>query len=115
MHSKPLPPDVVRLLSTTDPLIRARIEPALVRALNACGCTAGAVALVVALSVSIVWWLIERDGRVVMWPEAGIAVAAVVAATVAGKGAGILAGRIRYASTVRRLRRGVMRRAGTPT
>jgi hypothetical protein len=115
MHSKPLPPDVVRLLSTTDPQTRARIEPILVRALNSCGCTAGAVALIVAVSVSVVWWLIERDGRVVMWPEAGIAIAAVVAATVTGKGAGILAGRIRYAGTVRQLRRGVMRRAGTPT
>jgi hypothetical protein len=115
MHSKPLPHDVVQLLSTTDLQTRARIEPVLVRAFNACGCTAGAIALVVAVSVSVVWWLIERGGRVVMWPEAGIAVAAVVAATVTGKGAGILAGRIRYAGTLRRLRRRVMASAGTPT
>jgi len=115
MRSKPLPPDVVRLLWTTDPQTRARLEPVLVRAINACGCTSGAVALVAAVAVSVVWWLAERDGRIVMWPEAGIAFAAVVAATVIAKGTGILAGRIRYAFVVRQLRRRVMTTAGTPT
>ena len=115
MRSKPLPPDVVRLLWTTDPQTRARLEPVLVRAINACGCTSGAVALVAAVAVSVVWWLAERDGRIVMWPEAGIAFAAVVAATVMAKGAGILAGRIRYAVAMRELRRRVMSTAGTST
>jgi hypothetical protein len=115
MRSKPLPPDVVRLLSTTDPQTRSRIEPVLVRAINACGCKSGAVGLVASVAVSVVWWLAERDGRVVMWPEAGIAFAAVVAATVIAKGAGILAGRLRYAVAVRQLRRRIITTVGTST
>jgi hypothetical protein len=86
-----------------------------VRAINACGCTSGAVALVAAVAVSFVWWLAERGGRIVMWPEAGVAFAVVVAATLIAKGAGILAGRIRYTVAMRELRRRVMSTAGTST
>jgi hypothetical protein len=73
------------LLAVADAETRRRLEPRLTRALSACGCSSGAVALLLGSALSVLWWLTQREGRLVMWREAGIAAVAVVVATVLAK------------------------------
>lgn len=84
---------------------RSRLEPRLARALNACGCSSGAVALLLSSALSVLWWLTQREGRLFMWREAGIAAVAVVIATGLAKLGGILFARLWIVWTQRRLER----------
>ena len=105
MHQKAVPPAVALLLASADAATRSRLEPRVVRAVNACGCTSGAVGLLLAVLASILWWAIERDGRLLMWPEAGLAALGVIAVTATAKLGGILVARAWLLLTCRRLRR----------
>ncbi|MEO6712260.1 MAG: hypothetical protein ABIM89_02390 [Mycobacteriales bacterium] len=105
LQREPLPSEVLDLLARLEADRRAKLEPALTRAVNACGCTSGAVALIAGMVAAIGWWLAERGDRIVMWPEAGIAFGVVLGVTLLAKGAAILTGKLWYAATVRSLRR----------
>lgn len=70
--------------------VRKRVE----RAAAACGCKSGAVAMAVATAACVAWWLAERDGQFLLWPQGAYAVGAIVAATVAGKVGGIAVARL---------------------
>jgi hypothetical protein len=105
MREKDIPPEVAQLLSEADAATRKRLEPRVVRAVNACGCTSGAFGLMLGVAASTLWWLAERDGRLLMWPEAGIAAIAVIAVTAIAKLGGILFARVWLALTRRHLRR----------
>lgn len=94
MRTKEIPPELARLLRELDGPTRARLEPRAVRALNACGCSSGAFGLLFGVVTSLVWWLTRRDGRVVMWPELGVAAIAVLGVTMAAKGGGMLFARV---------------------
>lgn len=93
------------MLAVADAETRSRLEPRLTRALGACGCSSGAVVLLLGSALSVLWWLTQREGRLVMWPEAGIAAVAVLVATVLAKLGGILFARLWIAWTQRRLER----------
>jgi membrane protein YdbS with pleckstrin-like domain len=105
MGRKPIPAQLARLLADADPETRSRLEPRLTRAVNACGCSSGAFVLLLGVALSILWWLTQRDGRWLMWREAGLAVLAVVVATALGKLGGVLAARLWIVWTRRRLER----------
>lgn len=111
MGRKPIPPELAQLLSRADAATRSRLEPRLTRAVNACGCTSGALALLLGVALSVLWWLTQRDGRSFMWHEAGVAALAVVVATVLGKLSGLLVARLWIVRTQRRLER----RFGSPS
>lgn len=115
LRQKVIPAEVSALLAAVDLPTRERLEPRLIRAINACGCTSGAVVMMAGIVLSIVWWLVERDGRLLIWPAAGIAVVSVLAATAIGKFAGILGSRIWMAMMVRRLTRQGVQAAASAT
>jgi len=94
MHTREIPPELAQLLRELDGPARARVEPRAVRAVNACGCSSGAVGLLFGAIVSVLWWLTERDGHMVMWPEFGVAAVGVLGLTMAAKIAGILFARL---------------------
>lgn len=103
--NKPIPPQLAQLLASADPETRSRLEPRLARAVSACGCSSGSVALLLGSALAVLWWLTQRDGRVVMWREAAIAAVAVVVGTLLAKLGGILFARVWIAWTRRRLER----------
>ncbi len=105
MREKAIPPRIALLLSEADTATRSRLEPRVLRAVNACGCTSGAIGLTLGIVASALWWLAERDGRLVMWPEAGIAALGVIAVTASAKLGGILVARVWLELTRRRLQR----------
>jgi hypothetical protein len=72
-----------------NPPDRERLEARLDRAANACGCSTGSVALLVAVGGAFVWWLIALDAQLALWPEAALAGFAVVGAGAVGKLAGL--------------------------
>jgi hypothetical protein len=80
---------LLAVVSSADPPDRERLEARLERAGNACGCSTGGIALFVALAAAVVWWGLAHDARVALWPEAVLAGLLVVAATLAGKLAGL--------------------------
>jgi hypothetical protein len=102
---KAISPQLAQLLSGVDAATRSRLEARLMRAVNACGCPSGAFALVLGSVLSVLWWLTERDGRLIMGREAGIAALAVVTATALAKLGGILVARLWVAWIQRRLER----------
>lgn len=85
------------------------IERAIDEARQACGCHAGAVALVASTVAAFVWWVVARDGRIVMAAEGAAAFAAVVGTTVVAKFAAIGVARVRLRVLLRR--RDVLRAA----
>jgi hypothetical protein len=105
MDRKPIPPEFVELLSGADEATRSRLEPRLTRAVNVCGCSSGAVALLLGIALSVLWWLTQRGGRMLMWREAVIFFLAVVAATALAKLGAIVVARLWLAWTRRRLER----------
>ena len=111
MGRKPIPPELAQLLSGADEATRSRLEPRLIRAVNACGCGSGAFALLLGVALSVLWWLTQRDGRWLMWREVGVAALAVVVATVVAKLGGVLVARLWIVWTQRRLER----RFGSPS
>jgi hypothetical protein len=78
-------------LAGADPPGRDRLEAWLERAGNACGCSTGAAAMLLALAGAAVWWVLARDARLALWPEAAGVVLVVLGAAVAGKLAGLAA------------------------
>lgn len=65
------------------------LEQRIERAEHACGCHAGAVALLASTFVAVAWWVMNRDGRIVLAPQAALAAVAIVVTTVAAKFASI--------------------------
>ena len=94
MHTNEIPPELVQLLRELDSPTRARVEPRVARAVNACGCTSGSFGLLLGAIVSVLWWLTQRDGHMIMWPEFGVAAVAVLGSTMAFKAGGILFARM---------------------
>ena len=58
-------------------------------AANACGCSTGSAALLVAVLGAVMWWLLALDAQLALWPEAALAGLAVVGAALVGKLAGL--------------------------
>lgn len=112
MREKPVPAEVSGLLSAVDPETRERFEPNLMRALNACGCTSGGVALVAGVALAIAWWLTGPDSGLPTWQQGGIAAGGVIVLTLLAKAGGILTARVWVAVVVRRLRTQVRAGAG---
>lgn len=94
MRTKEIPLEFAQLLREVDGPTRARFEPLVVRAVNACGCTSGAFGLLFGMVVSFLWWLTQRDGDMIMWPEFGVAAVVVLGFTMAAKTGGILFARL---------------------
>jgi hypothetical protein len=101
--TREIPPRLAQLLLEADPATRSKLELRAARAVNACGCSSGAVALLLGSVLSVLWWLTHRDGSFIMWPEVAFAALAVVVATVLAKLAGILFARLWLAWTQSRL------------
>ena len=93
------------VLAGLDPRERERLEPRLIRAANACGCSSGAISVLIAAVAVVVWWVTAPGGRA-FWPKAGWAALALLAAAVAGKLAGIGFARVWLRLTLRRYRHG---------
>lgn len=111
MRNKEIPRQLAQLLSEVDGSTRSRLEPLVVRAVNACGCSSGAVGLLFGAAVSVLWWLTQRDGSIVMWPEAGAAAVGVLGLSLVAKLGGILFARLWLVW----LRHSLMRRIGDPS
>jgi membrane protein YdbS with pleckstrin-like domain len=89
MADRALPEEWRVLLASVEQADRPHLERRVRRAVSACGCTAGAVALMAAVVVVVGWWFVAADGRVLLWPEAPLALAAVVVSALVGKALGI--------------------------
>jgi len=81
---------------------RARWEGRLLGAYADCGCHAGGLAVLLTLVGLVVAALALPGGRT--WTGAGLGLAAVVAAAVVGKAAGLVIARIRLRRDIRRVR-----------
>jgi sterol desaturase/sphingolipid hydroxylase (fatty acid hydroxylase superfamily) len=92
------------LVAHQNPPNRDRLEVRLEKAANACGCSTGSVALLVAVVGAVVWWLLALDAQLALWPEAAVAGLAVVGAALAGKLAGLAAADLWLWWVERRLR-----------
>jgi hypothetical protein len=88
-----------------NPPDRERLEVRLDRAANACGCSTGTVALLVAVVGAVVWWLLALDAQLAVWPEAALAALAVVGAALVGKLVGLATAEVWIWWVGRRLRR----------
>lgn len=76
-------------VSHANPPDRERLEARLEWAGDACGCSTGSVALLVAVGGAVVWWLLALDAQFALWPEAALAGVGVVGAALVGKLAGL--------------------------
>ena len=93
------------VVAQQNPPDRERLEARLDRAANACGCSTGSVALLVAVLGAVVWWLFALDAQLAVWPEAALAALVVVGAALVGKLAGLAAADLWIWWVGRRLRR----------
>jgi hypothetical protein len=93
------------VIARENPPDRERLEVRLERVANACGCSTGSVALLVAVLGAVLWWLLVLDAQLALWPEAALTGLAVVCSASVGKLAGLVMADLWLWSVERRFRR----------